>query len=247
MLIKNKFNTLFYLIFLLLLFYSLTGCIINQIEKTKNSNTNITSFNMLQTNDDFPIPSSIFLPDLNIINDNIEQTDESDFYLKIVFSMPSKVPDWFTDKLLWLDLKDEMRINIIFEREDETLAAAKRFAENEIRTQIDKNLKKLLEIEIMEFFDNLESDNENLIKYIKFQINDFNFTVNQFNKDSYWQYLLMYNDGETRYFYRYYIYIDLSYRIYSELRDLFIQKIYGKRITDRYVIELLIEFLKNKK
>ena len=127
-----------------------------------------------------------------------------------------------------------------------TSLLAQGLAENDIKSQIDKNLKKLFESEIFEFYEKFKIENSELLKYIKFEFNNFNFIINQYTKDNYWQYLVLYDNGQTRYFYRYYIYLSISYSNYIELRNAFIQKIYNQKSNERDVLDLLIEFLKEK-
>lgn len=244
-----KFNKDFFYHFLIFsfittMFILFCGCVStnNQIEDNILSNNIHIDENLVNTN--FSLPSLFFENDS--VPDDLSDEVDSNSFLRILSEMPGKSNIWLKDSLFWIDYNSNKTINILVIRQDKSLAASKRLAENDIKPKIDFHLKQFFQNEIIEAFNFLNIMDKNLLNFIIFNINDFQFIINQYSKEYYWQYISIKAEDTTYYFYRYYIYINFLFEFYQKLRNQFILKIYNQRLNDRANMDLLIKYFNNK-
>lgn len=243
---KNNYRKYVIITCLFFIFISFFSCLTNT-----NQQKDMVSVNNMKLNED-DIKKD-FYNTINTIDIDLSsnmtfpiEKVELDSELQIVSSMPVNTPAWIKDTWLWIDQDKDKNINIVFEREDESLAAAKRLAENDIKSKIDSNLKTLLETEIRASFQALNINDENFFQYIKFEIKNMKFVIIQYFKEYYWQYLNYINKGQIRAVYRYYIYLKFPYKYYYETRNQFFQKISNQKPNYKIYIEAIINNLNSK-
>lgn len=247
---KYIFDKIIFLIFIIL-FICIIGCTYFEkskkeiIEENKDTNYNLSSYFSPST--DYNSPLSLFETTLNFEIQDLISEIETCPYIKIVASMPTQTPLWINDKTFWIEQDSEKTINIVYEREDESLAAVKRLAENEIKTRIDINLRFLLDLELSESFKILNINDVDLLSFIRFEIQSVKFNINPNFKENYWQYIIIKFDNQNISFYRYYIYLKLFCKSYEEIRNQFILKLYNQKINDRSKIELIINYFQIKR
>ncbi len=243
---KNNYRKFVIITCLFFIFISFFSCLTNSNQQKEMVSGNDMKLNEDDIKKDFY--NTINIIDIDLSSNTTLSIDkvEVDSELQIVSSMPINTPIWLKDTWLWIDQDKDKNINIVFEREDESLAAAKRLAENDIKSKIDSNLKKLMETEIKEVFQALNINDESFFQYIKFEIKNIKFAIIQYYKEYYWQYLNYINKGQIRAVYRYYIYIKFSYKYYYEIRNQFFQKIYNQKPNYKIYIEAIINNLNSK-
>lgn len=254
---KKNSKPIFLLInFLILVFLILYFNSCSYVKDYKNiiteENSNITNENNLKTSYNLYVSTEYYSP-ISFLESSLDFqipdfNDDSDYfsYIKIIASMPVKTPFWIKDTNLWIEGEEQKTINIVFERKDESLAAAKRLAENEIKGKIDVNLKYLLEKELEETLKILEINDDNFLSYLKFEINDIKLNINQYYKESYWQYIILKLNDQSFTFYRYYIYVRLLFSLYEDIRNQFILRIYKDKNQYKRIIEMIINYFKIK-
>ncbi|MFN3411307.1 MAG: hypothetical protein ACK4YF_04010, partial [Exilispira sp.] len=195
--------------------------------------------------------STDFASLLKIIDLNINYLDfddiskfESEIIIKILSESLKVTPDWIRDTFIWIDEKENKKINIVFERENESLSAAKRLAESEIKYRIDSYLIYIFDHELKEAFKETEIQNNSFYNFLKFEMENYKFNINNYFKDSYWQYIIVKNNDLSISFYRYYIYISFEYKLYQDLRNQFLIKLHNQKNEYKFLLEKILNFFK---
>lgn len=245
----KSFKILFLIFFIIFSFLSFCGCII-----TSNSNSKITGESILVTDNLSNMycqnyMNTDFVSLLKIIDLNINWLDfddiskfDSGIIIKIVSESLKITPEWIRDTFIWIDEKENKQINIVFERENESLSAAKRLAESEIRSRIDSYLISFFDHELKEALEKAEIQNNSFYNFLKFEIENYKFNINNYFKDSYWQYIIIKNNELLISFYRYYIYISFEYKLYQDLRNQFLIKLYNQKNEYKFLLEKILNF-----
>ncbi len=236
---------------LIIVFISFISCAYfdnsNKAVSNENKNSNYNLNNYFNANIEYNSPLTLFETTFDFEINYLINEVETYPLIKIVASMPLQTPIWINDKTFWIEQDSEKTINIVYERKEETLAAAKRLAENEIKIRIDVNLRLFLNFEISESFKILNINDDNLLSDIKYEIHNIKFNINPTVKENYWQYILLKFDNQSISFYRYYVYLKLLSKYYEDIRNQFIIKMYNQKINDRKKIELIINYFQIKR
>lgn len=243
---KNKIIHFLVIILIFIILYSCQTMQSNQINEIFMKESFLI-FDNEKIDNQFVDLQKIFEPIFSIeIPQNFTGKDQ-DFYIKIISESSTKRPKWLKDAFFWIEEKEEKKINIVFVRENNLLAAAKRLAENDIKNKVDYYLRVLLENEMRESFKNCKIQNNDLFNLILFEIKNQKFNINNINRDFYWQYIVLKTEDNQYSFYRYYIYLYFLYIYYSEIRNQFILKFYNQKNLDKASIELILNYFNIKK